>query len=66
MIFLFKHYTTLCGLVEIEANNEKEAKDKFQSLKISDLKWKSEPSGKTRTTYEVLCEDFTNKNLYRK
>lgn len=56
----------MCGLVEIEANNEKEAKDKFQSLKISDLKWKSEPSGKTRTTYEVLCEDSTNKNLYRK
>lgn len=54
------------GEVQIEAKDEKEAKDKFKLLKISDLKWRSDPIGKSRTTYEVVCEDVTNKNFFIK
>ena len=66
MIFLFKHYTAMKGEVQIEAKDEKEAKDKFKLLKISDLKWRSDPTGKSRTTYEVVCEDVTNNNFFIK
>jgi len=57
MIYLFKHYTTMMGTIEIDAKNEKEAMEKFNKLKTSDLKWRSDASGKYRTTYEVICKD---------
>ena len=49
----------MCGTVKIEAKNENEARSKFKQLNTSDLEWRSDPSGKYRTTYEVICEDAT-------
>jgi len=59
MIYYFKHYRSMCGTVKIEAKNENEARSKFKQLNTSDLEWRSDPSGKYRTTYEVICEDAT-------
>jgi len=65
MKYLFKRYTTLCGIVEIEAENETKATQQFKKLKISDLEWRSDPNRTDRTTYEVILEDsptFYNKS----
>lgn len=65
MKYLFKHYTTLCGIVEIEAEDETKAMQQFQKLKISDFEWRSDPNRTDRTTYEVVLKDpptFHNKS----
>jgi len=59
MIYIFRHYTTMMGTVEIEAKDEHEAQRIFKTLKTSDLKWRTDPNGKYRTTYEVICKDAT-------
>lgn len=57
MKYLFKYYTTLCGLVEIEAENENEAMQKFNGSKISDFEWRPDPNKTDRTTYEIICKN---------
>lgn len=57
MKVLFKHYTTLCGLVEIEADNEDQAMQKFKTCKLNDLEWRADPNRQDRTTYEIVCKD---------
>lgn len=57
---LFKYFTTLCGIREIEGKDEKEILDIYNKSKLSDFLWRPDKNRTDRTTYEVICQDTPN------
>jgi hypothetical protein len=60
--YFFQKYCNLIGYIEIEANSDKEALEKYKKTKISDYKWKGNPMKTDRTTYEVVIDSIIGIN----
>lgn len=58
--YSFRKYCNLIGSIEIEADSDVSALEKYKQKKLSDYKWKDNPTKKDRTTYEVAVDDSLN------
>tara|TARA_R110000823_G_C15764107_1_gene483303 strand:- start:516 stop:716 length:201 start_codon:yes stop_codon:yes gene_type:complete len=55
--YSFRKYCNLIGFIEIEADSDVSALEKYKKTRLSDYKWKDNPTKKDRTTYEVAVDD---------
>ena len=60
--YSFRKYCNLIGYIEIEAESDKEAIEKYKKTKISDYKWKANSMKRDRTTYEVVIHSMISNN----
>jgi hypothetical protein len=58
--YSFRKYCNLIGSIEIEADSDVSALEKYKQTRLSDYKWKDNPTKKDRTTYEVAVDDSIN------